>query len=177
MQRVPRLAVSVSATTRAPRPAEKDGKDYFFLNEARFKEWIAQGRFLEWAEYGGHLYGTPRQGVDERLAAGDDVILEIELEGARQVLDQREEASMIFIMPPSLEELEHRLRLRNTESENALRRRLSRAREEMEAVQGRVWGGRRQFDYVIVNDSAERASDELADVIGEIRRYDEQAHC
>ena len=94
----------------------------------------------------------------------------------QQVLDQRENAAMIFIMPPSLEELERRLRLRNTESEDALGKRLARAEEEISDVRGKVWRGRRQFDYVIVNDSVERASEELADVIGEIRRNDEQAH-
>jgi guanylate kinase len=104
------------------------------------------------------------------------VILEIELEGARRVLEKHDDAAMIFIMPPSIEELECRLRLRRTESEQALQTRLVRAKEEMAAVRGKVWGGRRQFDYVIVNDSVERASHELADVIGEIRRDDEQAH-
>jgi guanylate kinase len=177
MRRVPHLTVSTSATTRKPRAGEKDGTDYFFLSESEFRDWVLAGRFLEWAEYGGHLYGTPRQGVDDQLALGNDVILEIELEGARQVLDQRADAAMIFIMPPSLEELERRLRLRNTEREEALRKRLALAREEIAAVRGKVWKARRQFDYVIVNDSVKRASDELADVIGEIRRDDEQAHC
>ena len=176
MQRTPHLTCSVSATTRRPRAGEKNGKDYFFLTEPEFKAWARADRFLEWAEYGGHLYGTPRQAVNDQLALGNDVILEIELEGARQVLDQRENAAMIFIMPPSLEELERRLRLRNTESEDALGKRLARAEEEISDVRGKVWRGRRQFDYVIVNDSVERASEELADVIGEIRRNDEQAH-
>ncbi len=176
MQRLPHLAFSISATTRQSRAGEKDGEDYFFLTEAEFKDWAQTDRFLEWAEYGGNLYGTPRQAVNDKLVSGNDVILEIELEGARQVLEQREDAVMIFIMPPSLEELERRLRLRNTESEDALGKRLARAKEEISDVRGKVWDGRRQFDYVIVNDSVERASDELADVIGEIRRNDEQAH-
>jgi guanylate kinase len=176
MQHTPHLTCSVSATTRQPRAGEKDGKDYFFLGEQEFNAWVRGDRFLEWAEYGGHLYGTPREAVNDQLALGNDVILEIELEGARQVLDQREDAAMIFIMPPSLEELERRLRLRNTEGEDALGKRLARAEEEISDVRGKVWRGRRQFDYVIVNDSVERASEELADVIGEIRRNDEQAH-
>ena len=162
--------MSVSATTRLPRAGETDGKDYFFLSEREFQDWILADRFLEWAEYSGNLYGTPRQAVNDGLSAGDDVILEIELDGARQVLDQREDAAMVFIMPPSLAELERRLRRRNTENEDALKERLARAEEEMRAVRGRMWGGKRQFDYVIVNDSVERASDELADVIGEIRQ-------
>jgi guanylate kinase len=137
---------------------------------------VREGSFLEWAAYSDHLYGTPGPAVRENLHAGRDVILEIELEGARQVLDQQPEALMIFIMPPSLEELERRLRGRKTENEQAIQDRLARAKEEMAAVQGKVWRGRRQFDYVIVNDSVKRASEELAQIIERTREEDEQAH-
>lgn len=111
----------------------------------------------------------------DNLRAGRDVILEIELEGARQILDQWPDALMIFVMPPSLEELERRLRGRGTEGEQAIQDRLTRAKEEMAAVQGKVWQGRRQFDYVIVNDSVKRASEELAQIIERTREEDEQA--
>ncbi len=136
---------------------------------------LTKGSFLEWAAFSGHLYGTPKRAVEEHLAAGRDVILEIELEGARQVLDQCPEAVMIFIMPPSLAELERRLRGRKTESEEAIQSRLARAKEEMDAVQAKAWPGRRQFDYVIVNDSVKRASEELAQVIERTKEEDEQA--
>ena len=138
---------------------------------------IKDGKFLEWAEYGGNFYGTPEEAVERELARGRDVILEIELEGARQVLQQWPEAVMIFLMPPSMAELERRLRGRDTETEEQLDVRLRQAEKEMTAVQGRVWPGRRQFDYVIVNDTVERAGDELATVIQEIRdRNHEQTH-
>lgn len=125
--------------------------------------------------FSGHLYGTPKRAVQEHLAAGRDVILEIEIEGARQVLEQCPEALMIFIMPPSLAELERRLRGRKTESEQAIESRLARAREEMAVVQANAWPGRRQFDYVIVNDSVKRAGEELAQAIERIKEEDEQA--
>ncbi len=152
-----------------------DGRDYFFLSEARFDEWVEQGLFLEWATYSGHRYGTPREAVYERLEAGSDVVLEIEIEGARQVLEKCPEAVMIFIMPPSLAELERRLRGRRTESEEAIKLRLQRAAEEMAVVTAGEWPGRRQFDYVIVNDSMKRASEELVRVIERTREEDEQA--
>lgn len=153
-----------------------DGRDYFFLSEAQFDEWVANGLFLEWAEYSGHRYGTPKEAVYELLAAGADVVLEIEIEGARQVLDECPQAVMVFIMPPSLAELERRLRGRRTDSEEAMQLRLRRAAEEMETVSAGVWPGRRQFDYVILNDSVERASKELIRVIEQAREENEQTH-
>lgn len=152
-----------------------EGRDYFFLSRDDFKRWVNEGRLLEWAAYGGHLYGTPRHAVEEQLAAGRDVIVEIELEGARQVLDQYPDALMIFITPPSLAELEHRLRGRKTESARAIEERLARAKEEMDTVQAKAWRGRRQFDYVIVNDSVNRATEELAQAIERTKEEDEQA--
>jgi guanylate kinase len=153
-----------------------DGRDYFFLSEARFDEWVEQGLFLEWATYSGYRYGTPEEAVYGRLGAGLDVVLEIEIEGARQVLEKCPSAVMIFVMPPSLAELEKRLRGRKTESEVAIQLRLERGAEEMAVVTAGAWPGRRQFDYVIVNDSIKRASAELVRVIERIREEDEQAH-
>ena len=124
----------------------------------QFRDWIAEGRFLEWAAYSGHLYGTPKAAVDEQLAAGRDVLLEIELEGAWQVSDRCPDALMIFIRPPSFAELERRLRGRNTESDEAIAMRLEKAKEELAEVEAEMGpGGEGRFDYVIVNDSVMRA--------------------
>ena len=166
--------MSVSATTRARRRGEVEGRDYFFLSEKEFKRRVDEGWFLEWAAYGGHLYGTPRPAVAELLAGGRDVILEIELEGARQVVEQCPDALMIFIMPPSVGELERRLRGRRTESEQAIRDRLARARQEMKAAREKVGPGRCRFDYVIVNDSVNKAGEELVRAIQRTREKDEQ---
>ena len=169
------IVLSVSATTRPRRLNEVDGREYFFLSRTQFKDWVERGLFLEWATYSGHRYGTPKQAVSDHLNAGLDVILEIEIEGARQVLEQCPAALMIFIMPPSLAELERRLRGRKTESEESIQKRLGRAAEEMAAVAAGEWPGRRQFDYVIVNDSVKRASQELVRVIEQTREGYEQA--
>jgi guanylate kinase len=142
-----------------------EGRDYFYLSDEEFQENIARGDLLEWARFAGHYYGTPKKAVEERLAAGRDVILEIELEGARQVLEKRPDALMIFIMPPSFEELRRRLEARRTDDPLSIERRLARGKEEMEAVLSGVWQAPRQFDYVIVNESISEASDELARVI------------
>lgn len=172
----PDLVVSVSATTRPKRRGEVDGREYLFLSEDRFKQWVEEDRFLEWATYGGHLYGTPRSAVERHLGAGRDVILEIELEGAWQVQARYPGALMVFIMPPSLEELGRRLRGRNTENETVIAMRLAKAREEMAAIEAEMSPtGRRRFDYVIVNDSVGRASEELAQIIERTRIEDEQA--
>ena len=165
LPRFPELVCSVSATTRARRPNEVEGRDYFYLSEEEFRESIERGDFLEWAQFAGHYYGTPRKAVEERLAGGRDVILEIELEGARQVLEKRPDALMIFITPPSFEELRRRLEARRTDDPLSIERRLARGKEEMEAVLNGVWQAPRQFDYVIVNESISEASDELARVI------------
>jgi len=177
MSRVPGLVLSVSATTRARRPGEEEGREYFFLSKAEFRRWIRQGRFLEWAEYAGNLYGTPAHAVRENLEAGLGVVLEIELKGAAQVLDQCPQAVMIYIMPPSLEELERRLRGRKTESEEAIRSRLARAEEETATVEKKVEAGLPPLHYVIVNDTVSRASEELASIITRTKDEDEQADC
>jgi len=151
------VTYSVSATTRARRPAETDGVDYHFLERAAFERMVERGEFLEHADYVGDLYGTPAAPVDAALAAGRDVLLEIELAGARQVKAARPEAVMIFIAPPSLAELERRLRGRGTDGEAKIQRRLARAREEIRAL--------REFDYLIVNDRLEGAAATLRAVL------------
>ena len=138
------LVYSVSATTRARRPGEEHGLQYYFLDKDRFEAMIEQGGLLEWAEYVGDYYGTPRAAVETALEAGRDVLLELELAGARQLRRALPEAVMIFIAPPSLAELERRLRGRGTDDEAKIQKRLARAREEIRAV--------REFDYAIVND-------------------------
>lgn len=148
---------SVSATTRARRPDEVDGVHYRFYDVASFERLIESDALLEHAEYVGDYYGTPAGPVDEALDAGRDVILEIELAGARQVKRKRPEAVMLFIAPPSLIELERRLRGRGTDSEAKVQRRLARARDELLAV--------REFDYLIVNDALDEAVTAFSAVI------------
>ncbi len=155
---------SVSATTRAPRPGEIDGREYHFLTRAAFQAAVEEGAFLEWVEYSGDLYGTLRTDVTEKLAQGDDVILEIELQGARRVHGSLPEAVRVFIGPPSLAELAERLRGRGTETDAAMARRLHIAETEVAAAQ--------EFDHVVVNDDAERAADELAAIISARRKDD-----
>ena len=134
--------LSVSATTREPRPGEVDGADYFFLSQDGFRRWIDQGRFLEWAEFSTHLYGTPREAVEEKLSEGEDVILEIEVKGAMQVKAVMPDAVSIFITPPSIEELEARLAGRGDTAD--ILRRLEQAKAELELAD--------QFDHRISND-------------------------
>lgn len=159
------------------RPGEENGREYYFLTEDEFKQWAAEGKFLEWACYGGNLYGTPSAPVEEKLETGSDVVLEIELAGAWQVYENRPGCLMIFIMPPSIAELERRLRGRKTESEGSILRRMARAREEIAEVESEMGPqGLGRFDYVIVNDSISRAADEVARAILRAREEDEQAH-
>ena len=155
---------SVSATTRAPRPGEVDGREYHFLDEKTFRAAVAAGDFLEWVEYSGNLYGTLRSEVEARLAAGDDVILEIELIGARAVRKTMPEAISVFIAPPSMAELAERLRGRGTETAAAIAKRLHRAETEVAAAE--------EFDHVVVNDEAGRAADEVAAIIEAQRKED-----
>jgi guanylate kinase len=170
------LKLSVSATTRRKREGERDGREYFFLTREQFLQWVEDGRFLEWAEYAGNLYGTPAHAVNDSLAAGLDVILEIELKGADQVLSQCPDALMIYIMPPTLEELERRLRGRKTESESDIVNRMARAKEEIAEVEKKMRLNQSRLHYAIVNDSVNRASKELAGIVERIRDEDEQAH-
>jgi guanylate kinase len=144
------VVYSISATTRPRRATEVDGVHYHFLDRLEFERRVAEGAMLEHAEYVGDLYGTPSGAVDAALRAGHDVLLEIELDGARQVKRTRPDAVMLFIAPPSLAELERRLRGRGTDPETKIQKRLARAREEIRAI--------REFDYVIVNDVLDAAA-------------------
>jgi guanylate kinase len=166
------LEVSVSATTRDRRAGEQEGRDYHFISRAEFLRKVEEGEFLEWAEYGGHLYGTPAAAVEALLECGRDVILEIELQGARQVHQRRRDAVMVFIRPPSMEELEDRLRQRGTESPEAIARRMAHAADELEQAPARNGGKPAEFHYAIVNDDVEEAAEALRMVIDEIRAQD-----
>ena len=151
------LALSVSATTRPPRPNEIDGVDYAFVDDDRFDEMIRTGDLLEWAKIVGHRSGTPRQFVEEQRRGGRDVILEIDVKGAQQVRDQVPDALLIFLRPPTFEELERRLRSRGTEDEQRIEERLRTARWELEQAA--------TFDHVVVNDDLDRATEEVAAII------------
>lgn len=148
------LRFSVSATTRAPRAGEIDGREYFFVSREKFAEMVEQGEFLEHAEYVGNCYGTPKAAVDATLAEGYDVYLDIDVQGAMQIKAQRPETLMIFLMPPSLEELERRLVERGTDSAEVIRGRLEQAQEEIRLKE--------RFDYTVVNDTVERAAAEIS---------------
>jgi guanylate kinase len=162
LRAVPELAYSVSATTRKPRPGEEDGKDYIFLSREQFERWIEEDRFLEWAEYSGNLYGTPEQKAEEYMEAGRSVILEIELQGARQVKKKRPDAVMIFVRAPSLEETRRRLTGRATETEEAMESRLATAVGEVAALD--------EFDHEVVNDDRERARNDIIEKMESIVR-------
>lgn len=148
---------STSVTTRKPRPGEVDGREYFFIDRDRFSEMVLRDELLEYAEYVSNSYGTPRAYVEEQLGAGFDVILDIEIQGARQVHEKRPEAVMIFIVPPTLEELERRLVNRGTDTAEAIRDRLARARQEYAEADF--------YSYIIVNDDADTAAAEFASII------------
>jgi guanylate kinase len=160
LEEVPQLAYSVSATTRAPRPGEVDGRDYIFLSREEFERWIEEGRFLEWAEYSDNLYGTPEQKVEELLDEGRSVILEIELQGARQVREKRPDAAMVFVRAPSLDETRRRLTGRATETEEAVKARLATAVQEVAA--------RDEFDYEVVNAEREQARKDMIETMQSI---------
>ena len=167
LDEVPELAYSVSATTRDPRPGEVNGRDYIFLSREEFERWIEEGNFLEWAEYSGNLYGTPEHQVEELLESGESVILEIELQGARMVRQQRPDARMVFVRAPSLEENRRRLQDRATESSGSLERRMSTAIKEVAA--------RDEFDYEVVNGDRRRAREEMIETMRKIVEGDEDA--
>jgi guanylate kinase len=157
-RKVSGLWVSVSVTTRHPRPGEIDGVNYRFVDNDRFDAMIAAGEFLEHAVYGAARYGTPRRPVEERLAAGLPALLEIDLQGARQVRAVMPQACCVFLAPPSWEELVRRLVGRGTESSTVAQARLERARLELAAE--------REFDAVVVNESVEQACDDLIALLG-----------
>ncbi len=157
LDRVPDLAVAVSATTRAMRPGEVDGREYHFMSRAEFARLVEQGAFLEHAEFAGNRYGTLASELDRIMGTGRSVILEIELQGARNVRRARPDCVSVFIEPPSLDELARRLRHRATDAEEEIEARLEVARIEMSA--------RGEFDHVILNDDVGRATDALVDTI------------
>ena len=157
MEKEPGIRLSVSATTRAPREGEVDGKDYHFLTHARFDELVANDKMLEHAEYCGNCYGTPSEPIEKWQAEGCDVILEIEVQGGAQIKAKRPDCVSIFVLPPSLEVLENRLRRRGTESEEAIQKRLGAAKAEIAKAL--------LYDYIIVNDDLETAVDEMAGLL------------
>ena len=162
----PQLYYSVSATTRSPRPGEIDGKSYFFITPNSFQELVAQGEFLEWAEFAGNYYGTPRAAVLQQIQLGRSVILEIELAGARQIKASYPDALSIFILPPSFLELENRIRARGQDSDEAITRRLNRAKEEIKAAS--------EFDIQIVNDDLPTTLNELETILKTISSFSKQ---
>lgn len=157
LKKHPDFKLSVSCTTRAPRSGEENGINYFFLTREEFKECVSAGEFLEWAEFSGNLYGTKRAYVDKKLAEGKNLILEIDTKGALQVKSIMPVAVLIFILPPSMEELESRLRGRHTETEEAIQKRLETVKLEMENA--------KQFDYKVVNDSIDNALVRLEEIL------------
>jgi guanylate kinase len=157
LERVPELELSVSATTRAPRPGEHDGADYHFLTPQEFEARVAAGDFVEHAEYSGNRYGTLRSELERRLAAGAGVVLEIEVQGARQVRAALPAAVLVFIAPPSLEALRTRLVGRGTDDSDEVERRMRVAERELEA--------REEFGHVVVNDRLENAVERLSAIV------------
>ena len=156
-QKHPEISYSISATTRQPRPVEQDGVNYYFYTKEKFREMIDQGQLLEWAEVYGNFYGTPKQKVLDRLEAGEDILLEIDTQGALNVMKVMPEGLFIFLLPPSLEELAARLKGRGTETEESLHRRLGAAVDEIKLAT--------KYRYVVVNDKVEDAEETIANII------------
>ncbi len=151
------MKLSVSATTRPPREGECHGVHYFFMTKDEFEEQIANGQMLEHAEYCGRYYGTPSAQIMDWIEEGRDVVLEIEVQGARQIKEKRPDCVSIFVLPPSIEELEQRLRQRNTEDEETIQKRLDVARREMETA--------KDYDYVIINDTITHTVEQINQII------------
>ena len=151
------VAFSISATTRPPRPQERNGTDYFFLSREEFERRRANDEFLEWAEYGGNLYGTLASEVERILGTGRHVLLDIDVQGARKIRERRSDAVMVFILPPSAEALLERLRDRGTNAPADLRQRLDRAVHELEAIH--------DYDYVVINEERDLAIEEVAAIL------------
>jgi len=168
MRADPSLKLSISYTTRAPRPGEKDGADYHFVGDDAFLAMRSRGEFLESAEVHGYRYGTSKRVITEALARGEDLILEIDWQGARQVRAIYPDCVGIFILPPSIEELERRMRARGQDSDAVIRRRLDNARGEMEHAG--------EFDYAIINKDFQTAQRELAEIIRKERAKAHGAH-
>jgi len=152
-----KYALSVSATTRNPRPGEVNGREYFFVSNEEFEKLIKENGLIEHAGYVDHYYGTPRKFVEDQLDAGKDVILEIEIQGALQIKEQYPEAVLLFIMPPSAMELKKRLTGRGTETEEVIAQRLKRAKEESVGIE--------KYDYIVVNDDLDECVEQVHDII------------
>lgn len=157
LQRHPELYFSISVTTRSPRPGEINGKHYYFTSRDEFERMVVNGDLLEWAEFAGNGYGTPRRPVEQHIQQGEWVVLEIELQGARQIRQTFPEALQLFILPPSLAELELRLRGRGQDSDEAIARRLNRAKAEIAAAS--------EFDIQIVNDDLDKALEKIENAL------------
>jgi len=157
----PGVRFSVSHTTRAPRSGEIEGQDYFFVAEERFRQLVDQDAFLEWADYQDNLYGTSREAVAGPTRAGFDLILEVEVQGARQLRERGRGAVFVFLIPPSLDVLEQRLRSRGSDDEDVVRKRLERAREELREIHG--------YRYVVVNADMEQAVRDFLHIIAACR--------
>lgn len=157
----PGVRFSVSHTTRAPRSGEIEGQDYFFVDEERFRQLVDQDAFLEWADYQGNLYGTSREAVAGPTREGFDLILEVEVQGARQLRERGRGAVFVFLIPPSMDILEQRLRSRGSDDEDVVRKRLERAREELREIHG--------YRYVVVNADMEQAVRDFLHIIAACR--------
>jgi guanylate kinase len=157
LSRYDSYALSISATTRAPRPGERNGVEYFFKTPEEFQKMIEEDAFIEHARYVDNFYGTPRAYVEEKLSAGKDVILEIEIQGALEVKRKRPDTLLLFVTPPSAAELERRLTARGTETPEVIRSRLSRAVEEARSMD--------RYDYLVVNDDLNRCVEEMHEII------------
>ena len=153
MEKYDNYALSISATTRQPRAGEENGREYFFVTKEQFQEMIREDQLIEYAQYVDNYYGTPKAYVEKQMDAGKDVILEIEIQGALKVKEQFPETLLVFIMPPSAEELKRRLVGRGTETEEVIQSRLERAVKESEGIE--------RYDYLLVNDDVERCSEEM----------------
>jgi guanylate kinase len=165
LRRVPGLWVSVSATTRPPRPGEKDGVDYYFLTQQEFEGRVEKGEFLEHAVVHGNRYGTLRRSVERRLAAGIDVILEIDPQGAFQVRNQMDRSRLIFVKTASSDELERRIRHRGAETDDQIRTRLKTAEQELTLE--------RSYDHVVLNEDVSRATDDLVEYLRSVSETNE----
>jgi guanylate kinase len=157
MKEYQNISYSISVTTRQARPGEEDGVDYFFVSKDKFDNMIENGEFIEWAKVHGNYYGTPKGYVEEAIASGRDVILEIDIQGATQVKKEYKEGIFIFLAPPSLEELRSRIYKRDKDTEEAIEVRLENATEEMEQAE--------DYDYIIVNDEVSKAFKKLKAII------------
>jgi guanylate kinase len=160
LEAIPELALIASATTRKPRNDEVVGRDHIFLSREEFERWIEEDQLLEWAEYSGNLYGTPKQSVEELLENGRSVILRIELQGARQIKERRPDAVMVFVRAPSLEETRRRLESRATETSESVESRMATAIKEIAA--------REEFDYEVVNGDREQAHKDMIETLEKI---------